>query len=67
MGMENSERRTAWNITTAKLFVGNLQIHRRDWKKGKDFSLPVYTRKHKGREELREEQGADLPALLLEQ
>lgn len=67
MDMKNSERRTAWNITTAYThFVGILQIHRRDWKKGKEFSLPMHTRKCQGQEELREGQGVDLPALSLE-
>lgn len=65
MSLENSERRTAWKTTTAKLFVGILQIDRRHWKKGKDFSLPRYTGKHKGQEESREGQ-EDLPLLSLE-
>lgn len=62
--MENSER-TAWNITTVKLFVAILQTHRSDWKKGKDFSLLMYTCKCK-EQKLREGEGANLPALCLE-
>lgn len=40
MDFENSERRTAWKTTTAKLFVGILKIDGRHGRRGKIFPFP---------------------------